>query len=144
MRLTALAILCLIFITGCERQMPTGIPPRDATLIEMSRFDGRWQLAKSNPGDESLPFEIVTVSSSGQRVTVDHPNAVASVRGGEYFNTGPYQFVELTLSVAFDADEYELVIRRPEEPDARMFGRLSGGGTEPFQMVRVRPVETSE
>jgi len=137
MRRTILAIVWLIFITGCERQMPTGIPPRDATPSELSPFDGRWQLSWSNPADEALPFQIITVSESGQQVAVDDQDASASVIGGEYINTGPYQFVDLTVSAALGTEQYELVMRRPEAPGAPMSGRLSGNGIDGFQLVRV-------
>ena len=137
MRLMFFSLCCLILLTGCDRQMPTGIPPRQATSSEMSPFDGRWELSRSNPPYEPLPFQFITVSESGQRVAVDDPDAAASVIGGEYLNTGPHQFVDLTISVALGREQYGLVMRRPEAPGAPMSGRLSGHGIEGFQMVRV-------
>jgi hypothetical protein len=141
MRLGILSIICLIFITGCERQLPLGIPPRDATPSELSPFDGRWELTQSNAGGQNLPFDMVTVSGNGSRVTVNHPDAAVRAVSGEYLDSGPNQFVELSFSVALDADEYELVIRRPEEPNARMSGWLSGDGITGRQMVRVTPAD---
>lgn len=144
MRLTTLSLLCLMLLAACERQMPPiGPLPRDATPSELSPFDGRWQFARSNPDDETLPFHIVMISGNGQHVIVDHPDADASVISGEYLDSGPNQFVELTFAVALDDNEYELVIRRPEEPDARMSGWLSGDGITGRQMVRVTPADVA-
>lgn len=143
MRLLTLSLSLSVLICGCERQMPTGIPPRVATPSELSRFDGRWQLATSNLGEENLPFDIVTVSGNGSRVTVEHRDAVVRAISGEYLDSGVSQFVELTFSVALDAKKYELVMRRPEAPDARMSGRLSGDGIKGLQMVRMTPADVA-
>lgn len=141
MRLFAMILLTLLVIGGCGHQPPTGIPPRDATLSELSPFDGMWQLVPSDPGDGSIPFETITISGSGQRATVDHPNAVVSEIRGEYLNSGVSQFVDLTISVALGTERYELVMRRPDAPGALMSGRLSGDGIEGSQMVRVSPAD---
>jgi hypothetical protein len=133
-----------MLLAACERQMPPiGPLPRDATPSELSPFDGRWQLARSNPDDKTLPFHIVMISGNGQHITVDHPDAVASVISGEYLNSGVSQFVGLTISVALGTEQYKLRMRRPEAPDAPMSGRLSGDGIEGSQMVRVSPADAA-